>query len=112
MTSEFDLWEESIVLINALDEAQAEILAKRIAAESFAYKTLDGSEVRWTFDSIERVYSIEAENLVHGVELFSRFLKPREVESLKEPFEEIECSPEEKSAKARANGTTGSRLDK
>jgi len=88
--SERDLWEESIVLVEAIDETQAELRAEEIAKESFAYKTTDGGEIRWVFDSIDRIYSIDEGQLRHGVELFSRFLRPSEVMSLRTPFAETE----------------------
>jgi hypothetical protein len=88
--SEHDLWEESIVLVEANDETQAELHAERIARESFAYKTATSDEMRWVFDSVDRVYSIGDAQLRHGDELFSRFLRPSEVTSLKTPFAETE----------------------
>jgi len=84
---DFDIWEESFILVEAIDEAQAESRASEVAEESITYKTVDGDEICWSFDSIDRVHAIDSEVLKDGVELFSRFLRPKEVVSLKAPFD-------------------------
>src|SRR4051794_19878834 len=75
------LWEERIVLINAESEAEArhqgELLGK---AEEHDYVSAAGDQVRWTFELVERVYAIQAETLEDQTEVFSRFLRAKEVE--------------------------------
>lgn len=82
------LWEESIRLIQASTEEEAaqraEALGKRTEAQ---YKVKD-DKVRWTFVRIERVCEIDPQQLTDGTELFSRFLRDSEVESLSRPFED------------------------
>src|SRR2546423_15707203 len=81
------LWEERVVLIKAESEAdarhQGELLGQ---AEEHEYVSATGDHVRWTFEQIERVYSIEAETLENQTEVFSRFLRTNEVKSLLTPF--------------------------
>lgn len=82
------LWEESIRLIQAATEEdaarRAEALGKRAEVE---YKVTDDN-VRWTFVKVERVCEIDQQKLVDGIELFSRFLRNSEVESMSRPFED------------------------
>ena len=80
------LWEESIILVQADDEMQAQKEVKKFICEPFSYQTVDGRQLRWVFDSIERVCEID--DLISGAELFSRFLLASEAESLKKPFSE------------------------
>ena len=47
---------------------------------------LENGVVSWTFETIERVYLIEDEELHNGSEVFSRFLRDAEVKSLLTPF--------------------------
>jgi hypothetical protein len=81
------LWEERVVLVQAADEAEArrrgEILGR---AEEHEYRSATGDQVRWTFRQVERVYPIDAEVLEDGTEVFARFLRSCEVESLLTPF--------------------------
>lgn len=82
------LWEERIILVNAVDEVEAEVKAKQYALEEeVSYKTDNGSTVKWVFRQIERIYMIDDE-LVDGAELFSRFLRDSEVKSMLKPFDE------------------------
>lgn len=90
LDSQEGIWEESIVLIRAEDEIKAATAAADLAHEPFSYKSRGGGEIRWSFDSVNCVCAIDAEHLMHGVELFSRFLRPVEVASLKRPFSDEE----------------------
>jgi len=82
------LWEESVRLIKADTEDDAREKARRLGvAEKTSYRTSDG-KVTWIFDRIERVYAIDAESIVDGTELFSRFLRNSEVESLLTPMDD------------------------
>ena len=81
------LWEERIVLIRAGSQAQALKQAERLGpADEVGYATVEG-EVQWRFARVERVCAIEAEVLLSGTEVFSRFLSAGEAESLGRPLE-------------------------
>ncbi len=89
------LWEESIILIKANSEEEARRESIRIGKEAeHEYSVLyDQKEklrgtVKWTFEQIESIYQVEKENLAHGTELFSRFLRDSEVKSILTPFED------------------------
>jgi hypothetical protein len=83
------LWEENIVLLRAEshDEAQkqAEVLGK---AGEHEYLSATGDLVRWTFQAVESMYEILDASPGHGTEVFSRFLRSREVESILTPFKD------------------------
>ena len=82
------IWEESIRLILAATEEEAYEKARRIGnAASHAYD-VEGGTVTWHFQSVERVHHIEDDALRDGSELFSRFLKDSEVQSLGKPFDD------------------------
>lgn len=82
------LWEESIRLIQADTEDDARHMAQLLGErERCGYQTNNGT-VTWIFDRVERIYAIESESIDSGIELFSRFLRNSEVESLLTPFED------------------------
>lgn len=84
-----DLWEECIILIEASDPSTAREIARPIAiSEEHEYRSAEGDLIRWEFDEILSVHEILSEQLVTGVELFSRFLRTSEVKSLKCPFDD------------------------
>jgi len=83
------LWEESIVLIRAANEEEARIKAEDSGKRrEHEYLASAGNPVRWTFERIESVHEILAENLEHGTELFSRFLSFSDVQNLLTPFQD------------------------
>ncbi len=83
------LWEESIVLIEADSEAEARIVAAKVAKDSETeYCTAMGEKISWKFRSIQSVYEMDGSSFKTGTELFSRFLRSSEVESLLADFEE------------------------
>ncbi|MDR0716836.1 MAG: DUF4288 domain-containing protein [Azoarcus sp.] len=87
--SEEDLWEESIVLISAEDEEDAAQKAEKIGRENeTSYKAMDGSILAWKFVQIERLYEIMDSKITDGTEVFSRYLKNSEVESILSPFDD------------------------
>src|SRR5438034_5275431 len=83
------LWEERIVLLQAANEATAQEEAQRLGkADEHDYEAADGGLIRWVFVQVDRVYPLLSETVESGTEVFSRFLRPSEVESLLTPFEE------------------------
>jgi len=88
-----DLWEEQIVLINADTEEDARKEGLRIAkSEEHEYLVSSDSSntshaVRWTYIQIERVCEIEGNALFNGLEIFTRYLRNSEVESILTPFD-------------------------
>ena len=82
------LWEERILLVKAESEDDATRKAETLAkSEEHSYSSNQGKRIAVKFDSVDRVYAIE-DTLEDGVELFSRFLRDSEVNSLKTPFED------------------------
>lgn len=66
-------------------QSEAMALGKKLETE---YAVAGGDSVRWTFARVERLHEIDDDPLVNGTELFSRFLRESEVESLSRPFED------------------------
>jgi len=50
--------------------------------------TSGNNTVLWRFVKVERVVEICTDELINGTELFSRFLREKEVESLLTPFDD------------------------
>ena len=83
------LWEESIVLLRAADEEEARTKAEEIGKRGeHEYLAAAGNPVHWTFERIESVHEVLADNLEHGTELFSRFLSFSDVQNLLTPFQD------------------------
>lgn len=83
------LWLESIRLLEAPSEKDAEALAKEIAQrDEHSYTVESGATVTWKFMSIESVFAVESDNLTTGIEVFSRFLRASEAESLLKAFDD------------------------
>jgi hypothetical protein len=81
------LWEEQIVLFQAVSESDAEAKATAYGqSHQHEYTNDEGTLIRWSFQKVERVYAVESTALVDGTELFSRFLRDSEVQSLSVPF--------------------------
>ena len=80
------LWEERIILVSALDEDEAETKALQLVKKNEAkYMVGNSVSVAWRFHQIERVFLID--DIKDGAELFCRFLKDSEAQSLLVSFE-------------------------
>ena len=83
------LWEESIILVQASNEAEARTEAERIAKNAeHEYVAAAGNRVHWTFERIESIHTILDGTLENGTEVFARFLQTFQIESLSTPFKD------------------------
>lgn len=83
------LWEEVIFLVRAHSEEDAAAIAQEMAKEKeVAYKNAAGGMSEWRVSSVSRVVEIDGEDIGVGTEVFSRFLRRSEVESLRTSFED------------------------
>jgi hypothetical protein len=82
------LWEECIYLLEANSELEAEYQAQKeaVAAGEVEYVAESGEAIKWEFDSVLSIYEILSDKIVSGTELFSRFLRKEEADSLKTPW--------------------------
>ena len=82
------IWEEVILFISA--ETESEALSKSTAIgkqESGQSYFSEKGKVVWQFVTVERIVSIGDDALSDGDELFSRFLRASEAESMLKPFD-------------------------
>jgi hypothetical protein len=83
------IWEERIVLLESIDATSARHIAELLGhAEVVSYKNDAGEQVTWRFDCVLAIYEIGSERPENKSEVFCRFLKDREVQGLKEPFDD------------------------
>jgi len=80
------VWEEHFFLIAANDTAEAKVKAERLAkSQQCTYEAANGSKVSWKFKFISKVFELDGEP-ADGTEVFSRFLKGSEVQSMQTSF--------------------------
>ena len=85
------LWEERIVLMQVESAEVALHLAQELGvSREQTYPAQGRDVVTWRFRRVERVYEIQAEVPDSGVEVFSRYLRAEEVESLLTPFRDVD----------------------
>ena len=83
-----NLWEEQIILVRAFSEEDAAKQAVDFAhAQETSYQNCEGDDVEWRFFKVERVFNTGLAEFSGNVEIFSRFLKKSEAESLLTPFD-------------------------
>jgi hypothetical protein len=83
------IWEESVRLVEASSEQEALKTAERLGVAQAQTYEVEGGIIVWTFERVERVFSVDSDELQSGVEIFSRFLKDSEVQSLLKPFDDV-----------------------
>jgi len=88
--SDFEnIWEESIVLIEAFSAEDALEKAAKLGKErSVSYQVEDGDKLDWVFFRAVQAFQIDMQKLGDGAELFSRHLRGAEVESLLRSFDD------------------------
>jgi hypothetical protein len=80
------LWEEHFFLVMADDAAQARAKGEKLARnQECSYTAANGSGVSWKFKTISKVCELDS-TPADGAEVFSRFLKESEVESIMAPL--------------------------
>jgi Domain of unknown function (DUF4288) len=86
-------WEERIVLLEADDESAARALAENLgksAEHEYYVSKAETDLLKWTFVKVQKLYAIDDPVLRSGTEVFSRFLRHSDAESLLRPFAETE----------------------
>jgi len=79
------LWEEHLFLVEADNADDAKTKAGKVArSQECSYVSADGSKVTWRFERIWKVHELDSKP-TDGVEVFSRFLKESEVQSILSP---------------------------
>jgi len=72
------LWEESVILIDALSEEdarkKAELFGKK---EAISFRAISGELVEWRLVEVMDTHEIQDRHLKSGTEVFSRFLNDR-----------------------------------
>ncbi len=83
-----ELWEERVYLILATDETDAKAKGEKLGKlGEHEYRSSEDRTIRWVFDCVNSVCEVGDERPSDGAELFSRFLRSSDVQSLKTPFE-------------------------
>lgn len=83
------VWEERVVLVEAGNEADAELMAEGFGKQGeheYYVSKAENDLLRWAFVRVSKVYPIEDDALGSGTELFSRFLTESQAVSLLKPF--------------------------
>ena len=81
------LWEERMVIFHAESEEGAVDKGRDWGlGQETSYRAVDGGNICWRFHSVERCLPLEESAFRDGLEIFWRFLKQSEAESLREPF--------------------------
>lgn len=80
------LWEEDFFLVVADNAGEARAKAEKLARkEEGTYEAANRSSVSWEFKAVSAVYQLDGAP-ADGAEVFSRFLRDPEVQSLLTPF--------------------------
>ncbi len=82
------VWEEIIIFVSAETECEALSKAVDVGKQKHgeSYSSESGKVV-WQFVAVERVVLVEDDMLMDGNELFSRYLRASEAESILKPFD-------------------------
>ena len=81
------LYEETVVLLKGSGMAEAEKKATKLGkAASHSYKNVDGETITWTFKEVLDVVQLNEAEIGEGSEVYSRFLRPEDVKSVRASF--------------------------
>jgi hypothetical protein len=70
------LWERTVFLVRAPDEAAARERARDVALrKEHEYITATGDQLRWTFQEVEEVQSLHDAELGEGAEVYWQFFE-------------------------------------
>jgi hypothetical protein len=82
-----NVWEERVVLLSADSEEDAEQRCRTIGiAYEHNYIAATGEAIECKFRHVERIYTISVDAIGDETEVFFRFLRASEVQSLLTPF--------------------------
>lgn len=82
-----DIWELEVILLQAESEADITAEAQQVGKDSeHEYKTVTGDQLRWVCRHVEHVYELIEQDIKHGAEVYSQFLRERQVTSLLHGF--------------------------
>ena len=82
------LWEMQIFIVAAEDDREASAMAERLGRQhSPEYRNQAGELISWRFVKVAKVFEIQAEEIVSGTEVFSRFLNKDTAERLLASFD-------------------------
>jgi len=83
------LWEESVFLVEAASDEEARQAGEHLGkSKEHEYISATGDLVKWRFERVESVFGILDDAISSGTEVFSRFLRESEVESILTPFKD------------------------
>lgn len=69
------LYEESLVLIKATSQEEAEEKALGYINQPYSYKNVYGQTITWSLKHLEGVQSVLSDNFTDGTEFFARHFK-------------------------------------
>jgi hypothetical protein len=77
-----------VIVLDADNEFVAAAKAEKIGKESeHEYTAVAGGKVSWVFHKVGNVHKIDADNLGDNTEVFSRFLRDKDVKSILTTFD-------------------------
>lgn len=88
LSTELQRWQELVVAVDAFNEEDALKRAMTLARQSeCTYFSVTGDQVRWIVEGVAGVWASQAK-LPDNIEVFSRFLRMEEGQSLLKPLED------------------------